>query len=313
MPQAVIKLFFLALLISSCSLLHRPYYQGYVEAELLYVASPTAGLLSILPIQRGQFVKKGFLLYRLDKQPEHLRLEQAEAKLIQAQNILNDLKNPKRKQEIDAIKAQINEVDATLKLAEIRLRRNTSLYEKHAIDKDSVDAAMAFYEQKKQLKSQYESNLALAQLGSRDKQISAQEAEVSSLTAHVNELAWQLAQKSRFANTDAYVFDTYFLPGEWVPAQQAVLSLLNSNEIRIEYFVPLEAVHQFKLGKKIIFHTFDNKLQGQAVVNYISPEAEYMPPLVYSRSNQDKLVFRIKAKILYPHDLKPGQPVEVEG
>ncbi len=53
--------------------------------------------------------------------------------------------------------------------------------------------------------------------------------------------------------------------------------------------------------------------KNQATIRYISPKAEYIPPLVYSRENNDKLVFRVKASIEHPSQFKPGQPVCVYG
>ena len=51
----------------------------------------------------------------------------------------------------------------------------------------------------------------------------------------------------------------------------------------------------------------------RATVSFISPQAEYTPPLIYSESSRAKLVFLIEARP--PSEqarlLNPGQPVEV--
>jgi HlyD family secretion protein len=50
-----------------------------------------------------------------------------------------------------------------------------------------------------------------------------------------------------------------------------------------------------------------------ATVNYISPEAEFTPPVIYSRHQREKLVFMIEASIDGDAGgvLHPGMPVEV--
>ena len=48
-----------------------------------------------------------------------------------------------------------------------------------------------------------------------------------------------------------------------------------------------------------------------AVVSFISPEAEYTPPVIYSREMREKLVFLVEAEPRDPALLKPGQPVDV--
>ncbi|CDZ76535.1 Multidrug resistance protein MdtN [Legionella massiliensis] len=286
-------------------------YQGYVEGENVYLASPYSGILKKLLVSRGEHVQRGQLLFILDQNPQELIVKQGEANLLQANKVLNDLEQPRRTPEIEAIKAQIEQADAEMKLAEIRVNRYVTLLEKNAVDKDTVDAMITRYREQKNLKEQYEQNLQLARLGSRDEQIKAQEAQVISLTARLNEVKWQLAQKTMKAPDDGFIFDTYFREGEFVPDQQAVLSLLPPQYVRIEFFIPLDKLAAVHRGQLIHFNCDGCKDKNEAEINYISPEAQYIPPLVYSRDNSDKLVFRIRAQIKNPEGFKPGQPVSV--
>jgi HlyD family secretion protein len=49
-------------------------------------------------------------------------------------------------------------------------------------------------------------------------------------------------------------------------------------------------------------------------VTYISPQAEYTPPVIYSQESREKLVFMVEARFDSPtaSKLHPGQPVDVE-
>jgi HlyD family secretion protein len=47
------------------------------------------------------------------------------------------------------------------------------------------------------------------------------------------------------------------------------------------------------------------------VISYISPDAEYTPPVIYSREMRAKLVYLVEAKPRQPAALRPGQPVDV--
>lgn len=298
-------------LLLSCGHSGEHRYQGYVEGENIYLASPYSGILEKLAVQRGQQVSQGQFLFQLDPEPQTQAIAQYQSDLQQAQNLLQDLKNPRRVQEIEAIEAQIEQVEAQLKLADIRVSRNRKLYEKQAVDKDRLDEAVALYEQQKQLKAQYEANLALAKLGSRDEQIKAQQAQVNSIAARLSEARWQLAQKTIYAPAAGIIFDTFYRQGEFVGPQQAVLALLTAQNVHIEFYVPVEELTHLKVGKAIQFICMGCDKQEQATVSYISPEAEYAPPLVYSRDNQDKLVFRIQATLASFNQYKPGQPVTV--
>jgi HlyD family secretion protein len=48
-------------------------------------------------------------------------------------------------------------------------------------------------------------------------------------------------------------------------------------------------------------------------VTYISPQAEYTPPVIYSQESREKLVFMIEVRFDTPTaaKLNPGQPVDV--
>src|SRR5438045_8785716 len=68
--------------ISSCSNAPQDRFQGYVEGEFVYVASPLAGQLESLQVRRGDQVKAGDPLFALDETAEKAALDQARAALV---------------------------------------------------------------------------------------------------------------------------------------------------------------------------------------------------------------------------------------
>lgn len=298
-------------LLNGCYRDQHPKVQGYVEGENIYLASPYSGILKDIKILRGQQVEKGQLLFQLDPDPQQITMTQAQHDLEQAKNILNDLIKPRRIPEIGAILAQIEQAKAMIQLAKLRVDRYQRLYAKEATERDTLDSAISTLQQQQELKSQYEANLALAKLGSRDDQIKAQQSTVDSLIAKLSQAKWELAQKTIVAPSSGVIFDTYYRQGEFVPNQQPVLSLLTPDNTRIEFFVSLDYLSLVHLDQVVRFDCAGCAQNNEAVISYISPNAEYLPPLVYSRENSAKLVFRIKAKIKNPTQFKPGQPVTV--
>ena len=59
-------------------------FQGYIEGEYVYVASPLGGALTNLAVARGDSVKAGQLLFELERESESAVVEQAEKNLAQA-------------------------------------------------------------------------------------------------------------------------------------------------------------------------------------------------------------------------------------
>jgi HlyD family secretion protein len=63
---------------------------------------------------------------------------------------------------------------------------------------------------------------------------------------------------------------------------------------------------------RVIVDGSPEPLPGQ--IRYISPRAEYTPPVIYSRENRSRLVFMVEVAF-DPNaaaGLHPGQPVDVQ-
>jgi len=59
-------------------------FQGYIEGEYVYVASPLGGALTNLAVARGDEVKAGQMLFELERGSEAAAVQQAEKNLAQA-------------------------------------------------------------------------------------------------------------------------------------------------------------------------------------------------------------------------------------
>jgi len=124
---------------------------------------------------------------------------------------------------------------------------------------------------------------------------------------------WRYSQKEQTAPAAGLVYDTYFRPGEWVPAGQPVVSLLPPEYLKVRFFVPEPDLGRVAAGAPILISVdgLDQPLTGK--VSFVSPQAEYTLPIIYSRENRAKLVFLVEGS-LDPESagkLHPGAPVEV--
>ncbi len=66
-----------AIFIAGCSSNSSNVFQGYVEGEYVYVASPLGGALTNLAVARGDEVKAGQLLFELERESEAAAMRQA--------------------------------------------------------------------------------------------------------------------------------------------------------------------------------------------------------------------------------------------
>ena len=76
---------------AGCSGGSRDEFQGYVEGEFVYIASPLGGALANLAVARGDEVKSGQFLFGLERESEASAGRQAEKNLAQSQSQLADL------------------------------------------------------------------------------------------------------------------------------------------------------------------------------------------------------------------------------
>jgi HlyD family secretion protein len=288
--------------------------QGYVEGEFVYIASPLAGALTSLHVQRGAQVKEGEPLFALDSRPEKAARDEAERRLAQAKATLEDLNKGKRPSEIASIEAQLKQARAALALSEDQLTRQEKLFQKNLISAEDFDRARATRDQDRERVAQLEADLKTAKLPSRSDQIAAAEANVRALEAALAKAEWDLAQKSQAAPQAGIVFDTLYRQGEWVAAGRPVVVLLPPENIKVRAFVPETQIGAIQVGHRVQVSVDGVAQPFVGKVSFISPKAEFTPPVIYSQDSRDKLVFMIEAVFdkETAKKLHPGQPVDVQ-
>ena len=314
MKNFVILAAFAAVLLAGCGENSPDGFQGYIEGEYVYVASPIAGALTNLAIARGDSVKAGQLLFELERQSEAAALAMAEKNLSQAQAQLDDLTKGRRPTEIESLAAQLERAQANFKLSAAQLARREKLDVTDVVSKEELDQARAQNDANQAQVSQLAADLATAKLGGRDDAIRAAQAAVESQRAALDKAKWSFDQKQQFAPANAPVHDTLYRQGEFVTAGNPVVVLLPPENIKVRFFVPQEKLPQIKTGATVSVKADGAARAVSATVNYISTQAEYTPPVIFSRETRANLVFMIEAKfsVTDAAELRPGQPVDVE-
>ena len=302
-----------AVLFAGCSGKSRAEFQGYVEGEYVYVASPLGGALTNLAVARGDETKAGQLLFTLERESEASAVRQAEKIFAQAQSQLEDLLKGKRPTEIASLEAQLAQAQADLKLSAAQLARREQLSGAAVVSKEELDQSRMQNEANKAQVDQLKSDLETARLGGREDAIYAAQAAAESQKAALDKARWAFDQKQQFAPANAFVQDTLYRSGEFVAAGNPVVVLLPPENLRVRFFVPQETLPQIKAGETVNVSFDGGKHAYAATINYISTQNEYTPPVIYNRENRAKLVYMIEAKFSPADaaDLRPGQPVDV--
>lgn len=286
--------------------------QGYAEGEYVRVAAPFAGSLIQLAAQRGARVKAGDALYKLEQENEKAARLEAEQRLKSAEARLGNLQKGRRPDEVAAVEAQLAQAQAAVVLSQSQLKRDEKLVADGFISRERLDQTRTARDRDQARVNEFAAQLRVARLGARGDEIRAAEAEVEAARAAVAQSQWRLDQKSIKAPVSGLVQDTYYVAGEWVNAGGPVVSILPPENIKVRFFVPEPLLSKLRLGQGVTVGC-DGCAALKASIGYIAPQAEYTPPVIYSKDNRSKLVFLIEAR-LAPADavkLHPGQPVDV--
>ena len=287
--------------------------QGYAEGEYVRVASPFPGQLARLAVKRGDSVKVGDPLFTLEQANEAAARRESADRVTLAAAQLENLKKAKRPPEIEAVRAQLAQAEANLKLSEANLKRQQELFAAKFISHERMDDARTQLERDRARVEELRAQLATVHLAARPDEIRAAEAELAAARATLAQADWRLEQKAQRAPQGALVQETLYVEGEWVPAGAPVVNLLPATNIKVRFFMPETQVGAVRIGQPVSMRCDGCAGPIAGAVSYIAPQAEFTPPVIYSRERREKLVFLVEARPV-PTDatkLHPGQPVEV--
>ncbi len=287
--------------------------QGYVEGEFVYIAAPLAGRLEALFVQRGEQVKAGDPLFELENVQEKTARDETKLRLAQIRSQLADARKGRRPTEIEATTAQLNLARAALQLSEKELVRHERLLAAKVVPLQDVDRLRSRRDQERQRVAQLEAELGTARLGSRGDQVAAVEANMRAVEAALTRSQWDLAQKRQNAPAAGLVFDTLYRTGEWIAAGRPAVILLPPGNIKVRTFVPQPLLSSIRQGDRVQVTVDGVTAPLIGTVRFVSPQAEFTPPVIYSRENRQKLVYMVELAFdqATAVQLHPGQPVDV--
>lgn len=308
-----LSIVFLLLLAAGCDRDADSTLQGYAEGEYVRVAAPFAGSLIHLTVARGAQVKTGDALYSLEQESEKAARLEAEQRLKSAEARLANLRKGKRPDEVAAVEAQLAQALAAFKLSQSQLKRDEKLVADGFISKERLDQARTARDRDQAHANELSAQLRMVRLGARSDEIRAADAEMEAARAAVVQAQWRLDQKSIRSPVAGLVQDTYFTTGEWVGAGSPVVSILPPENIKVRFFVPEPLLGKLRIGQKVTLHCDGCPAPVSAAISYISPQAEYTPPVIYTKEHRAKLVFLIEARPAAGDAVKlhPGQPLDV--
>ena len=288
-------------------------YQGYMEGEFVLLASPYAGQLQKLMVKRGDRIDAGKPVFALEQENERAARLEAEERVKTAAAKVENLQAARRVPELEAAKANVAEARAARDLSALQLAQSEKLFKGGFIAQTRLDEARSAHAREIARVAEADAQLRNLQLPvGRAAELQGAETEVGAARAALAQADWRLGQKSVVAPAAGTVQDTFFVEGEWVPAGRPVASILPPGNVKARFYVPETVLGALKIGQAVEISCDGCGTPVRAKLSYVSTQAEYAPPLLYSRESRAKLVFLAEARTDAASTLRPGQPIDVK-
>ena len=289
-------------------------WQGYVDAEFVRIGPPLQGRLTEVAVKSGDTVTAGQLLFAQDDVNDAAARDECAARVAEGEARLANLQATGREPEIAQAEAEVAGDRAALERAATDLARAEALVGSRVVSPQQRDQARADALAAAARLRAAEALLTLRRSPTgRAQEIGAQTAVLAEARAQLAQANWRLAQRRSLAPAAGLITDIYARVGEIPNAGVPVVSLLPPENRVVRFFVPETALATLRPGQMLGIGCDSCPAGLTAVVSFVSPRAEYTPPVIYSEATRGKLVYMIEARptAVATQRLNPGQPVTV--
>jgi HlyD family secretion protein len=274
---------------------------GYVVAHhKINVNSKVTGRVAWIGVEKGDKVKEGQVVVRLEDQEFRALYEQARGGYESAKARLAEMEHGSRPEEIQQAEHNLSEARATAANDKIQLARMRDLFAQGVVSKQALDDATARNDASQQRVNSLEQMFRMSKIGPRSEQIERTRADVVQARGQMDYAKAQLDATTIKAPVSGTILERTAEKGELVTAQFAsgaeggprgsVVALADLNDIQVELDIAQDDFA--KLGPKqeatITLDAFKDRSYKGAIAE-ISPEA-----------NRQKATVQVKVQITNP-------------
>jgi RND family efflux transporter MFP subunit len=269
---------------------------GYViPHHRIEANSKVTGRVAWIGVEKGDQVKEGQVLVRLEDQEFKAQYDQARGAADSARAQLEQLEHGSRPEEVEQAANNLSEARATEANDKINLDRTKNLFDQGVVSKQALDDASAKYEASQQRVHSLEQSHTLAKIGPRAEEIARAK---GALTQAEGQAAYQKSLldatviRAPITGTilERSVEKGELLTGQFASAARPVFALADLNDIQADLDISQDDFAKLTPRQKAIV-TVDAfpDLKWEGAIAEVSPEA-----------NRQKATIEVKVQILNP-------------
>jgi len=284
---------------------------GYiVAAHKIEVAAKVVGKVKWIGVEKGDRVKEGQVMVRLEDDEYQAQLEQAKGQLAMLQAKLDEALNGSRPEEIAQAQANLESSRADLENARVTLDRTRGLVREGVMSRQSLDDAQARYDGALHKVNALLKSYELVKIGPRQEEIDALRGQVQQARGMVAFAETNLDNTVIRAPVTGTILERAVEKGEFVTtsfvgdrgAKGYVVSLADLDDLEVELDISQNDFAKLHSAQRGVITTDafpDRRYDG--FIKEISPEA-----------NRQKATVQIKVKVAKPDDyLRPEMNASV--
>jgi len=247
---------------------------GRLEATAVDITTKYPGRLESLKAKEGDNVKAGQVLASMEVRELEAELRQAEAQVKQAQK------------QRSAAEAFITQRKSEVTLAEKNLARSRALYENKNVSIEHLQS------------SETAVQTARAALAASQAELANTEALIEAALARVETVKTRIDDSVLKTPIDGRVLYRLAEPGEVLPSGGKVFTVLNLTDASMTIFLPTGEAGRLRIGDeaRMVLDAIPEYVIP-AKVSFVSPEAQFTPKEVETRTEREKLMFRVKVRV----------------
>jgi len=275
---------------------------GYIiAAHKIEVASKVNGRVAWIGVDKGDHVKLGQVLVRLEDDEYRAQAVQQKGQLTMLQAKLDEALHGSRPEEIAKARADVNQAKADLSNSEVSLNRTKELVRQGVLAKQQLDDAQAKYDSDAAKVNSLQRTLDLSVLGPRKEEIDQIRGQIDQARGALDYAQTQLDNTIIKAPITGTILDRNVEKGEFITtgfvgdkgAKGYIVTMADLNDLQVELDIPQSDFP--KLGERqkgtITTDAYpDKKYQGY--VQQVSPEAD-----------RAKATVQVKVKVNNPDGL----------